>query len=393
MPQTYQARRRGQDAPAAKEFQTSVPGPSLQELAAGAQPSTAQMGHRVDLPEAIRMKMEASFGADFSGVKLYESQTVADAGANAMTMGSSVAFAPGRLDLSSTSGQALLGHELSHVVSQAKGESAGRGFLADSGLEAQADRQGAMAARGESVYSGPVSPLSASAVPASAAGPMQAEKEKTKNARADKAAAVVKGKIQRRADDYNAAHPGANKTVSDLSWFDVAQSGFRGQGTVQKDDPTREFNQWLQKQMGGKDSIIKMVETAQAKGVDPRTAIQQRMEKSGAKKYLDRFAQGALEGTSLSEEDRSTLVMNNFMNRVISPAFTGKALEISKNGTKELSDKESDRVRQLNQQGIQLQKLAKTTATGEITSDEPGKEVSQAKKDFMHMLVKRPEEG
>ncbi len=176
MSQIYQARRRAQDAPAEQKFETSVPGPSIQELAAGAMPSTEQMGHRVDLPDAIREKMEASFGADFSGVKLYESQTVADAGAEAMTMGSNVAFAPGQLDLTSTSGQALLGHELSHVVSQARGESAGRGFLADPGLEAQADRQGMLAAQGESAYSGPVAPLSASAVPASAAGPMQAAK-------------------------------------------------------------------------------------------------------------------------------------------------------------------------------------------------------------------------
>ncbi len=178
MSQIYQARRRVQDAPAEQKFETSVPGPSMQELAAGTMPSTEQMGRRVDLPDAIREKMEASFGADFSGVKLYESQTVADAGAEAMTMGSNVAFAPGQLDLTSTAGQALLGHELSHVVSRARGESAGRGFLADAGLEAQADRQGMLAAQGESVYTGPVSPLSASAVPASAAGVAQAKKKK-----------------------------------------------------------------------------------------------------------------------------------------------------------------------------------------------------------------------
>ncbi len=173
MSQTYQSRRRAQARAAEQKPHIDAPGPSLSELAAGAMPSTEQMGHRVDLPEAIREKMEASFGADFSGVKVYESQTVADAGAQAMTMGSNVAFAPGKLDLASTSGQALLGHELSHVVSQARGESAGQGFLADAGLEAQADRQGALAAQGESVYSGPVTPLSASAVPASA-GPIQA---------------------------------------------------------------------------------------------------------------------------------------------------------------------------------------------------------------------------
>ena len=60
--------------------------------------------------------MESSFGADFSHVRLYESRTVADAGAKAVTRGADIAFAPGRLDLTSTAGQALLGHELSRVV-------------------------------------------------------------------------------------------------------------------------------------------------------------------------------------------------------------------------------------------------------------------------------------
>ena len=133
------------------------------------------MGHRVDLPEAIREKMESPFGADFSNVKLYESQTVRDAGAKAMTQGTNIAFAPGQLDLASTAGQALLGHELSHVVSQARGESVGQGFLKDAHLESQADRQGMMAAQGESVYTGSVTPIGTSSA-VGASGPMQAEK-------------------------------------------------------------------------------------------------------------------------------------------------------------------------------------------------------------------------
>lgn len=94
-----------------------------------------------------------------------------------MTQGRNIAFAPGRLDLASTAGQALLGHELSHVVSQARGESAGHGFLANAGLEAQADRQGMLAAQGESVYSGPVTPIGTSSA-VGASGPMQAKKKK-----------------------------------------------------------------------------------------------------------------------------------------------------------------------------------------------------------------------
>ena len=91
----------------------------LAALEAGkASPTAAEMGRRVDLPEAMRTRMEASFGADLSAVRLYESQTVGDAGAEAITQGNRIAFAPGKLNLSSRSGQELLGHELSHVVSQ-----------------------------------------------------------------------------------------------------------------------------------------------------------------------------------------------------------------------------------------------------------------------------------
>ena len=162
--------------------------PSLSALQAGAIPTREQMGRRVDLPAAIQAKMEASFGADLSGVQLYESQTVADAGADAVTMGNKIGFAPGRLDFVSSGGQELLGHELSHVVSQARGEVTGSGFLSDHTLEARADREGALAAAGERVSDAPVTPLSPSSA-LSAAGPMQARK--------------AKGKKELLKDDFN----------------------------------------------------------------------------------------------------------------------------------------------------------------------------------------------
>ena len=97
-----------------------------------------------------------------------------------MAQGSRIAFAPGKLDFASASGQALLGHELSHVVSQARGEVTGSGFLNDHALEARADREGAMAAAGEQVYAGPVTTALSSASAAPAAGPMQASKSTSK---------------------------------------------------------------------------------------------------------------------------------------------------------------------------------------------------------------------
>ena len=148
-------------------------GPSLEALRSGAAaPTREQMGRRVDLPDAMREKMEASFGADLSAVRLYESEAVAEAGAGAMARGSDIAFAPGMLDFTSFGGQALLGHELSHVVSQARGEVTGGGYLENASLEARADREGAMAAAGQTVSAptASLSPVSAAA----AAGPMQA---------------------------------------------------------------------------------------------------------------------------------------------------------------------------------------------------------------------------
>ncbi len=163
--------------------ESSAVGPSLDALRSGAAKATSeQMGRRVDLPDAMRSKMESAFGADLSAVKLYESQTVADAGANAVTQGSNIAFAPGMLDFSSFGGQALLGHEISHVVSQARGEVTGGGFLNNRALEARADREGAAAAAGQTVAMPTAAMSSFSAAPA--AGPMQAskpdKKEKTK---------------------------------------------------------------------------------------------------------------------------------------------------------------------------------------------------------------------
>ncbi|MBR3570411.1 MAG: DUF4157 domain-containing protein [Oscillibacter sp.] len=136
--------------------------------------------HRIDLPEAMRAKMEAAFGMNFGNVNLYESESVADAGAQAIARGDSIAFAPGKADFNNLSGQSLLGHELSHVAAQARGEVTGSGFLDNGALEARADREGALAAAGEQVYDGPVTdaPSFSAAAPMQAKGPRNGEPEK-----------------------------------------------------------------------------------------------------------------------------------------------------------------------------------------------------------------------
>ncbi|MBR6040961.1 MAG: DUF4157 domain-containing protein [Clostridia bacterium] len=173
----YDNRKQAQRPAQLKE--TTAQQPSPEALRSGAvKPTREQMGHRVDLPDAMRAKMENAFGADFSAVRLYESRAVADAGAGAMTQGTNIAFAPGLLDFTSFSGQALLGHELSHVVSQSRGEARGSGFLNDPALEAKADREGALAASGQTVAAPTASLSPVSAAPA--ASPMQAGFKKPK---------------------------------------------------------------------------------------------------------------------------------------------------------------------------------------------------------------------
>ena len=222
MSYTYTTRKKAD--PSARKAEASHD-PSLDALRSGAvKPTQEQMGHRVDLPDAMREKMENAFGADLSAVKVYESQAVEDAGANAVAQGSNIAFAPGMLDFTSYSGQALLGHEISHVVSQARGEVTGSGFLNDRALEARADREGATAAAGQQVAvpTASMSPVSA----ASASGPMQAGKKERRaaNEKLDKlyrarAYSMLKGdKNIRSADSESDAESDAPDKLKDLQY-------------------------------------------------------------------------------------------------------------------------------------------------------------------------------
>ena len=112
-------------------------------------------GEGSPLPEAIQAKMEASFGTAFGGVRVHVGDEAPSIGAVAFTQGPNIHFAPGAYDPHSASGQALLGHELAHVVQQRAGrvdvpvQAHGAPINADAGLEAEADAAGARAARGE----------------------------------------------------------------------------------------------------------------------------------------------------------------------------------------------------------------------------------------------------
>ncbi|MGN0650628.1 MAG: DUF4157 domain-containing protein [Oscillospiraceae bacterium] len=210
MSQTYTRRSHSEELAQPSRSVSQAQGMSNSAMQSGSTPSASAMGRSVSMPASLRQRMENSFGADFSGVKFFESQQVADNGADAVTLGGgNVGFAPGKLDFSSKQGQELIGHELAHVVSHARGEVTGSGFLGNASLEAQADRQGEMAAAGQSVYSGPVTPLSASTV-ASAEGPMQAKKKK------DEPKNVQAAKFDKRFSEIDAMEKSPERTQAKI---------------------------------------------------------------------------------------------------------------------------------------------------------------------------------
>lgn len=73
------------------------------------------------LPKPRRAEMEKAFGADFSNVKIMESQLPTLNGSETFARGNEIHFAPGRFDPHSNAGRELIGHELAHVVQQRGG--------------------------------------------------------------------------------------------------------------------------------------------------------------------------------------------------------------------------------------------------------------------------------
>ncbi len=113
---------------------------------------------RNSLPAPVRTKMENSFGTNFSDVKIHpDSAQAKGIGALAFTQGNNIHLAPGQYNPQNSSGQALLGHELTHVVQQRAGrvpvphQSKGARINADPALETEADILGAKAAKGHQV--------------------------------------------------------------------------------------------------------------------------------------------------------------------------------------------------------------------------------------------------
>ncbi|RKH02668.1 DUF4157 domain-containing protein [Corallococcus sp. CA053C] len=102
------------------------------------------------LPSGLRFGMEAFFDADLSTVRIHVGQEAESLGAVAFAHGEDVHFARGHYQPDTSGGVELLAHELTHVLQQRGGRTAGRNpagpaLLHDPVLEAEADRLGRQA--------------------------------------------------------------------------------------------------------------------------------------------------------------------------------------------------------------------------------------------------------
>lgn len=127
-------------------------------------------GHRME--SGVRRRMESAFGRSFSKVQLH---TDADAGrvateqnARALTVGEHVAFGAGEYRPGTLAGDALIAHELAHVIQQGSGsptpESLEVGSASHNELEKDADRSAVGAVT--SLWSGARQRLAGAAVDA-----------------------------------------------------------------------------------------------------------------------------------------------------------------------------------------------------------------------------------
>lgn len=87
----------------------------------------SQLGSGQALDGGVRARMESAYGVDFSGVRVHtdaRSQEFSDdLNARAFTLGSDIAFATGEYQPGTLIGDALIAHELAHVVQQGGGNS------------------------------------------------------------------------------------------------------------------------------------------------------------------------------------------------------------------------------------------------------------------------------
>ena len=132
-----------------------IPNSALADVFAGKAHATSEMmGHQQNLAPSIAAKMSQAFGMDLTGMQVYSSDAMVGSGMQGMAQGNKVVLSSD-VDLNTTAGQAILGHEISHIHAQSQGIGMGNsGLYENAALEHQADAEGLMAAQGRSIYSG-----------------------------------------------------------------------------------------------------------------------------------------------------------------------------------------------------------------------------------------------
>ena len=115
--------------------------------------------HGGNLPNDIQERMENSFGADFSNVRIHKESHLANKlSAKAFTQGNEIHFAPGEYNPKSSLGQEILSHELSHVLQHRQGkvqcthQEMGHNVSDQLELESEADRHSKIVSSGGKIH-------------------------------------------------------------------------------------------------------------------------------------------------------------------------------------------------------------------------------------------------
>ncbi len=110
----------------------------------------SQLGEGSGLESSVKSRMESSFGEDFSDVRIHNDQTASSLStqlnAYAFTVGKHIAFSSGEYAPNTIMGQALIAHELAHVIQQRGGStSATNTGIESESLEHEANTSGIQA--------------------------------------------------------------------------------------------------------------------------------------------------------------------------------------------------------------------------------------------------------
>ena len=131
-----------------------IPNSVLNDVFAGRRKAdSSMMGHSQNLAPSIAAKMSRAFGMDLSGMQVYQTDAMKGTGMRGMAQGNKIVLSS-EVNLNTTAGQAVLGHEISHIHAQSQGVGMGHsGLYENAALEHQADTEGLLAAQGRSIYS------------------------------------------------------------------------------------------------------------------------------------------------------------------------------------------------------------------------------------------------